>query len=653
MEFKAMKTVALFCILAILVNPGTAQDYRLTSPGGDLQLGVHLAPEPLLKLWQREKQVLEISVPGMKVVEHPDRENHWEVIGVQRDSVNETIMPVIREKAARLPDRFHELTLSFQSDRAITFRLYNEGMAYRWSTRYADSLTILSEDLVLHFDDADSAYFQSDEQFLSSYETPYEHEKIRDIETGRLLLLPVLAHKKEGPFIMVTESDLRDFPGLWFRGTGTKSLESVQPPFPCDPDGVGTPCEFVARVEGYRNYPWRIFAVADSETELIDNHMVYLLASPSLIEETSWIDPGVVAFDWWAKMNIYGVDFKAGINTGTAKYFIDFCEVYGFKYFLFDDGWCPREDLLSVVPELDMEEVAGYAGEKGVKLLLWVYWKGLKNQFDEAFDQFEEWGIEGIKMDFMNRDDQPMVRFIEKVAKEAARRKMVVNYHGVYKPAGLRRTYPNILTREGLIEFEYNGWSHHVTPEHHNLLPYIRMFTGPMDYIPATMRNATPSNFRPVDDYPMGQGTRAHSMALFVILNSPMTMLPDSPSDYYREAECTEFLAQIPVEWDETRLLEGQIGKYTVLARRSSNDWYVGAITNDSAREINLPADFLAEGKYRVEFIQDGINAGSRANDYTKGEWIIYAGEPLNLALAPSGGWVAKISPMPEDGSSF
>jgi alpha-glucosidase len=411
-------------------------------------------------------------------------------------------------------------------------------------------------------------------------------------------------------------------------------------------DEENSTCEYIARVEGRRTYPWRIFAVADTEAGLIDNHMVYLLASPSKVQEASWIEPGVVVFDWWAKMNIYGVDFKAGINTETAKYFIDFCAAYGFRYFLFDDGWSPREDLLNVVPGLDMNEVSRYAREKGIKLMLWVYWKGLKNQFEEAFDQFERWGIKGIKMDFMNRDDQLMVEFIEKVAAEAASREMVVNYHGVYKPAGLRRAYPNILTREALIEFEYNGWTALDTPEHHNLLPYIRMFTGPMDYIPATMRNATPDNFFPVGDYPMGQGTRAHSMALFVILNSPMTMLPDAPSDYYREDECTQFLAGIPVEWEETRLLQGDIGKYTVIGRRNGEEWFIGAITNESARDIHLSTDFLADGKFSIEFIRDGANAGSRAIDYKKGEWIIDAGESLDLSLAPSGGWLAKISPL-------
>ena len=277
----------------------------------------------------------------------------------------------------------------------------------------------------------------------------------------------------------------------------------------------------------------------------------------------------MVMFDWWAKKYIYGVDFKSGINTETAKYFIDFCAAQGFRYFLFDDGWCPKDDLLSVNPELDMEEVTSYAAEKGVDIMLWVIWHALERQWDDAFEQFEKWGIKGIKMDFMNRDDQKMVQFYEAVARKAAEKKMVVNFHGAYKPSGLRRKYPNVLTREALIEFEYNGWTDYVTPEHHNLLPYIRMFTGPMDYIPATTRNSTKNSFRKSGDYPMGQGTRAHAMALFVILNSPMTMLPDSPSDYYREQECTDFLANIPVEWDETRLLKGKIGRYTILGRRA------------------------------------------------------------------------------------
>jgi alpha-glucosidase len=277
--------------------------------------------------------------------------------------------------------------------------------------------------------------------------------------------------------------------------------------------------------------------------------------------------------------------------------------------------------------------------------MLWVMWNALQKQWEQAYTQFEKWGIKGIKMDFMNRDDQQMVEFYEAVARKSAEMKMVVNFHGAYKPCGLSRKYPNVLTREALIEFEYNGGNNWDSPEHHNLLPYIRMFTGPMDYIPATMRNSTKANFRPIGDYPMGQGTRAHAMALFVILSSPMEMLPDSPSDYYREKECTGFLAKIPVEWDESLLLDGKISKFTVLARRAGEAWYIGAITNQEERTLDLSTAFLKPGKYHIETISDGLNANTRAEDYIKSEQDITAGDKLTLRLARGGGWITIITP--------
>ena len=348
-------------------------------------------------------------------------------------------------------------------------------------------------------------------------------------------------------------------------------------------------------------------------------------------------------FDWWAKYNIYGVNFKSGINTETAKYFIDFCAEKGFRYFMFDDGWCPEEDLLHPRPELNMAEVTAYAESKGVDVILWVLWHSLEKQWDEAFNQFKKWGVKGIKIDFMNRDDQPMVEFYEAAARKAAENRMIVDFHGAYKPSGLSRKYPNVLTYEALIEFEYNGWTQYDTPVHHNLLPYIRMFTGPMDYIPATMRNSTKNNFRTLADYPMGQGTRAHAMALWVVLNSPLTMLPDSPSDYYREKECTEFLSRLPVVWDETKLLRGKIAEYTVMARRSGSEWYIGAITNWDERELTVETSFLAPGRYRVEAIEDGINAGTRAEDFKMVQTTFQSGDILKLRLASGGGWIGII----------
>ena len=275
--------------------------------------------------------------------------------------------------------------------------------------------------------------------------------------------------------------------------------------------------------------------------------------------------------------------------------------------------------------------------------MLWVIWNTFLEQEQKAWDQFEEWGLRGIKFDFMNRDDQQMVQFYHHVSEEAARRNMVIDFHGAYKPAGLWRMYPNVLTREALIEFEYNGWTEHDTPEHHNLLPYIRMVAGPGDYIPYTTHNAQKKNFRSVGDIPMGMGTRAHSMALFVIMASPMQMLPDSPSDYYREKECTEFISKIPVEWDDLKVLEAKIGEYTVLARKNGNDWYLGAITDWNPKEFEITFDFLEDGEYQMEFIEDGINADTRAIDYLKKSRTITKDDSVDIKLAPGGGWVARL----------
>lgn len=632
-----------------------AQKYGLTSPDGSLTCAIEIDNGIYAALLKGRNIIFKLGNMSLENLYIAERNSDFKVQKVVPRSVNAIIKPEIRDKAAVLTNSYNELEIKFRKNYAIAFRLFNEGLAYRFSISEKDSLRIIRETMDLYLDKSDSVRFQSSETFNSPYETPYEHENITGIKSGKLISLPMMIEKQDGPLVMVTESDLYDYPGLWFKGTGQAQLSAINPPCPKSLTTTGSTYvrnqvagthDYIAQVKGNRTYPWRIFAIAGDEKELVSNSMVYLLASPCSIGDISWIKPGVVMFDWWAKNNIYGVDFKGGVNTETAKYFIDFCAEQGFRYFLFDDGWSSRDDLLKPIPELKIEEVIAYGKSKGVDIMLWMVWHTLEKQWDKAFDQFEKWGIKGIKVDFMNRDDQTMVMFYEAVAREAAKRKLVVDFHGAYKPCGLSRKYPNVLTREGLIEFEYNGWTDLDNPVHHNLLPYIRMFPGPMDYIPGTMRNSTKKNFRAVGDYPMGQGTRAHSMALFVILNSPMTMLPDSPSDYYREKECTDFLKKIPVEWDETRLLQGKIAKFTILARRSGIEWYIGAITDWSERMPDLETGFLEPGKYRMEAIEDGINANSRAEDYKKVIKDFQAGDILKLKLASGGGWVARITPI-------
>ena len=648
-----MKDLLLTTFFSIVVISSHAQEYSLASPDGFLTAKISIRGTASVELSKGNEKLLKLDEIDLVAVD--GQLKGLRVKNSTNQSVSNTVIPIVKEKSASYLENYNELNIGFKSDKGLTFRLYNEGIAYRFTTSAKDSLTIITENLNIHFHESDSTRYQSSQSFNSSYETPYEHDRFGEMKGGKLCNLPLLTEKQNGSLVMVTESDLYDYPGLWLGNRGNAVLEGLHPPYPRTNNYSGNvyshgqileTYDLIAKVKGVRTYPWRIFAVADNEVDLIQNNLVYLLARSSELEDISWIRPGVVMFDWWAKKYIYGVDFKSGINTKTAKYFIDFCAAQGFRYFLFDDGWCPKDDLLSVNPDLDMEVVTSYAAEKGVDIMLWVIWHALERQWNDVFDQFEKWGIKGIKMDFMNRDDQKMVQFYESVARKAAEKKMVVNFHGAYKPSGLRRKYPNVLTREALIEFEYNGWTEYVTPEHHNLLPYIRMFTGPMDYIPGTTRNSTKNSFRKSGDFPMGQGTRAHAMALFVILNSPMTMLPDSPSDYYREQECTDFLANIPVEWDETRLLKGKIGRYTILGRRAGDDWFVGAITDWDARTFSLNTHFLNTGKYQVDIVSDGINADTRAEDYKRSTIYIQKGENIELNMFSGGGWVARFTPV-------
>ncbi len=574
------------------------------------------------------------------------------VLNTESFSVDRFIKPEIKEKYASIHELYNELKLDFRGDYSFVVRAFNNGIAYRFVTSIEDSITIRKENLNLSFADNDSIHYQKSETFNSSYETPYQYSTISEIDTSGLVCLPFLVKTQNDINVLVSESNLENYPGLWMKANGTRSLISAHAGYPIEfvNDGnayrqgqVLKHAEYIAKLDGKFNFPWRVFVIEDNDTGLISNTLIYQLAEPSRIEDPSWITPGVVTFDWWGRRNIYGTDFKAGINTETAKYFIDFAAEFGFEYFLFDDGWSKQDDLSAIHPDLDMEEVMSYAKSKDVKIMLWVIWNTFEKQKEAAWDQFEKWGIRGIKFDFMNRDDQKMVQFYYDVANEAAKRKMVIDFHGAYKPTGLRRTFPNVLTFEALIEFEYNGWTDYVSPDHDNILPYLRMVTGPMDYIPYTTHNAQKKNFRPVGDMPMGQGTRAHSMALSVILESPMRMLSDSPSDYYREKECTEFYSKIPVEWDDLRVLEAKIGDYTIIARRNSDNWYVGAVTDWDPREFEINFDFLADGIYEMEYIEDGINADERAIDYKRKTKNITNKDKLKIHLSPGGGWIARI----------
>jgi alpha-glucosidase len=646
-----MKIYFLLLILAYSIS-AEAKEYRLESPDNQLSIGIEIRKGISVKSYFQNRLLFEVENIYLELAEGQSFGKNPKIKKTDTKEINELITPAIKEKSAEIKNHYNELTIWFQGDYGLCFRAFNNGLAYRFFTQNEGAQILNYEHFEFQASEGDSVWYQSTKTFNSSYETPYVKDKISDIEEGKLCNLPILVTKENGMYVFVSESDLTAYPGLWLTGTGRNKLISTHPKYPDSYTKgnnlygyhqVATTREYMAQISGPRTFPWRIFSVAENEAELLINDLVYILASEQKISDATWITPGVVAFDWWGRRNIFGVDFEAGVNTETAEYFIDFCAKYNFQYFLFDDGWSPLHDIMDPVAELNMEEISAYARKRDVDLMLWVHWYGLSKNMEAALDLFQKWGIKGIKVDFMNRDDQEMVIFYEKVASECAKRKMVVNYHGAYKPAGLRRAYPNVLTREALIEFEYNGMNKWDDPVHHNLLPYLRLVTGPMDYIPATMRNGTKSNHRVIGDYPMGQGTRAHALAMFVILSSPITMLPDSPSDYYIEEECIDFIADIPVVWDELKVLQANMGKNTALARRKGDTWYIAAITNWDRAKMEIGLDFLENKNYNLTYIADGPNADRRAGDYILKEEIVSNSETLHLKLASGGGWIGQL----------
>ncbi len=454
---------------------------------------------------------------------------------------------------------------------------------------------------------------------------------------------------KSGVKVLITESDLIDYAGMWLKADEDNSLKAIFPGVALKEEKkndrdvvVSEYADYIAVTKGARSFPWRILALAETDADLITNQLSFLLGEKNVIEDPSWIKPGKVSWDWWNAMNLYGVDFKSGVNTESYKYYIDFASEYGIEYIILDEGWYELGDLMMLTPNINMEEILSYAKQKDVGVILWVIWKTLWDQWDVAFDQFEKWGIKGIKVDFMQRDDQWMVNYYEKVAQECAERKLLVDFHGAYKPAGLRSKYPNVITREGLRGLEQNKWCDLEVPKHDVTLPFIRMVAGPMDYTPGAMVNAQEDNFKAIWNRPMSQGTRCHQLAMYVVYESPLQMLADSPSNYYGEPECMEFLSVVPTVWDTTVVISAKIADNIVVARKNGDEWYIGAMT-DAAKDLTFDFSFLDDGNYNIQFYRDGINADNYASDFVMGKSTVTKADKMDIHLATGGGWAARI----------
>lgn len=654
-------TIALFAACSASAAP---KEYGLSSPDGKLKVSVEAGEGLFYSLSHEGDVLLERSLIGMYMTDGTVFGGIQPVRKVTRRSVDQKISTVLYKKAEVI-DRYNEMTLRFKHF-SLVFRAYDDAMAYRFVSHLKGRYEVETEFADFAFPEdwnMWAAYVCQhvetlDSQFYNSFENQYEYVPFSQWNKDRMAFLPLMADGPDGKKIVITEADLMNYPGMYlYNGDGDKKLQARFAAYPKEVIQGGhnnlqmevqTREDYIARFEGETSFPWRIVAVSEKDVQMADNDMVYRLAAPSDPEtDWSWVKPGKVAWDWWNDWNIRGVDFKSGINNDTYKHYIDFASANGIEYVILDEGWSVTgaADLFQIVPEIDLEELVSYAEEKNVGLILWAGYRAFEKDMEKVCRHYSEMGFKGFKIDFMDRDDQYMVNFHRLAAETAAKYHMMVDFHGTYKPTGLHRTYPNVVNYEGVHGLEQMKWSPESVDQvtYDVTVPYIRMMAGPMDYTQGAMRNASRGNYRPVNSEPMSQGTRCRQLAEYVIFDSPLNMLCDSPSNYIKEPECTEFIAAIPTVWDETRGLDGKVGKYIAMARRSGDTWYVGALTDWSARTLKIDLSFLPEGQYSVEIYRDGANAHKSGQDYRKETFDIPADRILVAEMAPGGGFVGKI----------
>jgi len=640
--------VAVFVVVAAM-EIGLAQTHTVTSPDGKTVVKVDVGDKIAYSVTRNGVVIVAPSTISL-ALETGVLGQAPKLKGAKTARIDQKITPPVFEKRTVIVDQGNELTLEFEGNWSMAFRAYNDGMAYRFVTALPGQIKVLKEEATFAFAGDLPGYLPITDNMIMSFEKPYLYKPISQMKDPEMVYLPLVLEAEQGIRIGISESALEDYPGMFLKKSASRpnSLEGAFAAFPAKENQttdrhvtVAERTNYLAVTRGTRAFPWRLMILSDTDGGLIQSDLVYRLADPPRISDTSWIKPGKVAWDWWNANNIYGVDFVSGVNTETYKHYIDFAAEYGLEYVILDEGWSEPADLLKMRPAVDMDQILAHARQKNVRVILWVVWVTLDKQLQPALDMFQKWGIAGIKVDFMDRDDQKIVNYYWKIAEEAARRKLLVDFHGAYKPAGLQRTYPNVITREGVVGLEYSKWSNQVTPEHDVTIPFTRMLAGGMDFTPGAMVNAQKRDFRSIFERPMSQGTRCHQLAMYVVYESPVQMLSDTPSNYRREPQVMDLLSKVPTVWDETRVLDGKIADFVVIARRKGQDWYVGAMTDWNPRTLVVDFGFLGAGSFTADIWEDGVNAERWAGDYKKVSRAVSG--KTEIKLAPGGGWVARI----------
>ena len=659
MRLSVFLTVLIYSSLSFGINSAKKEIIELKSPDNKLQIDVSIADKITYTVNYGSEVILLSSAISMKLQNGVILGSNPKLTKKGKLSVNHKIYPEIRQKRKEINDVYNELELVFKGNYSLIFRAYNDGVAYRFKTSFTDSIKVYNEESAFQFSKNDTVYFAQvncdakpgQDCFHTSFEELYKTIPISEITANKMAYAPIIICHGDMK-IAITESDLVDYPGMFVTGTndGTYTLKGKFAPYPSKEKSVDfynvvvERADYIAKTKGSRTFPWRTIIIAPKDGDLLENDMVYRLAGEPMINNLGWLKPGKSTSEWLFDNNIYGVDFKSGYNTDTYKYYIDFAAKFKLEYVLFDAGWSSWTNLSELTPAMDMEYLTSYAKEKGVGLVLWTSAHALNRQMDEALDRFKAWGIKGIMVDFIDRDDQKMIGFFEKVAEETAKRHLFVDFHGCPKPAGLNRRYPNVLTMEGAMVQEYYKFTDKLSPEHELCIPFIRGLAGPLDYEPGNMKNETRENFKPMYNKPTSMGTRIHQMAMFLIYESPYAKMGGNPSDYLREPEFTQFVVNIPTVWDETKVIDSKLSDYVLLLRKAANgDYYIGAMNDWTPRDFTLNFSFLKDGKFEIEIYKDGINADRYASDYKHEIMEINNVSSFKIHLAPGGGWVGKI----------
>jgi alpha-glucosidase len=648
-----LSILLLICFaLPFAASAQSGKNYHVKSPDGKIDITIITAKTIS---WSVNHEASEVILPSLVSITLDNGEvlgQNAAIKSAKTATVNQVLNTPIYKKD-NVQDNYNQLTLSFKGDYGLVFRAYNDGIAYHFFTNKKGDIIVKNEEANFNFKNDDKAFlpfandYRNHDKFNTSFEAHYDNISLSAIKKDTLAFLPVLIDLGNGEKAALLEADLQDYPGMYVTGKqGQYGLHGAFAPYPVQESlsninyVVNKRADYIAKTNGTRNFPWRVVIISTEDKQLANNDMMQRLAAPSKVADLSWIKPGKVAWDWWNDWNITHVDFKAGINVPTYKYYIDFAAANKLEYIVIDEGWSDDHDLNKF--KLDVQQVVDYGKQKHIGVILWSTWYAISRNTDDLFTKFAQMGIKGFKVDFMDRDDQKMVSSLYELARKAADHHLMMDYHGMYKPSGIQRTWPNVINCEGVKGLENMKWGTDNQPGYDVSIPFIRMLSGPMDYTPGAMRNASKDAFRPVNSNPMSQGTRCHQLAMYTILEAPLQMLSDNPTIYKQEQESTDFIASVPTVFDETVALDGKVGEFVSITRRKGNTWYAGAMTSWNAREIPVDLSFLGDGNYKAIIFEDGVNADRDATDYTRKVINVTSKDKFTVKLAPGGGWAAR-----------